>query len=181
MKPPKQKTGTRRWGWDKVGQMVVKHPLWFAIPIIVVLVLPYIAIPDFTLSANILTQLPRGAESTKGLNVVRDHFPVEQMSPLILLIESKDGSLLNEESLGKIDSAAAKLSNSVEITGVDYYSAPAGNAGTRRQYARALGDAVGHDGLYSTHVFESLDVTAGAGFPVSRIVRVLLLIRLSAA
>lgn len=143
MKPPAPSTKKRRLGWAKTGEWISKHPLWVAIPIIVVLFLPYIALPKFTLSANILTQLPKGAEATKGLNVVRAHFPMGQMSPLILLIESKDGTLMDETSLEKVESAAVNLGSSEYFSQVDYYDAPANQLTGSGTQVQSMGDAVG--------------------------------------
>ncbi len=162
MKPPVPSTKKRRLGWAKTGEFIARHPLWFAIPIIAALVLPYIAIPDFTLSANILTQLPKGAEATKGLNVIRAHFPMGEMSPLILLVQSKDGSLLTEESLAKIEKTAATLSTSADLSGVDYYDAPANQFLESAPRIRALGDAVSP--TMDVSMFKSIEAF-GANLP----------------
>ena len=144
MKPPKVSTKPPRLGWAKTGEWVAKHPLWVAIPIIVVLILPYVALPKFTLSANILTQLPKGSNATAGLNIIREHFPMGKMSPMILLIESKDGSsLINADSLMKIEAVAVKMKNSPELAGVDYYSTPADMLGGLSNQVQSMANAVG--------------------------------------
>jgi RND superfamily putative drug exporter len=136
--PPKQ----RKYGWAQIGGWISRHPLWFAIPIIGAMILPYIAMPDFTLSANTLTQLPKDAESTKGLNAIRGHFEMGEMSPLVLLIESKEGSLLNEQSLQEIENVARSLSGNKDLKSVDYFSAPAARLNSLGSQMRSLGDTV---------------------------------------
>jgi putative drug exporter of the RND superfamily len=143
MKPPKPSTKKRRFGWAKTGEWISKHPLWVAVPIIAALFLPYIALPDFTLSANILTQLPKGAEATKGLNVIRAHFPMGETSPMILLIQSKDGSLMDEASRAKVENTALELSHSEYLAKVDYYDAPANQLSGLGAQVKGMGDAIG--------------------------------------
>jgi len=133
----------RRLGWAKTGEWISRHPLWTAIPIIVLLFLPYIAMPEFTLSANILTQLPRQSDATKGLNVIREHFPMGELSPLTLLVQSRDGNMMTEESLGEIEKIAKTLSTSGDLPRVDYFSAPADELLALGTQVRALGDTVG--------------------------------------
>ncbi len=112
-------------GWSKTGQWISRHPLWTAIPIIVVLILPYVAISKLELSANVLTQLATEEESSQGLSIVRSHFAMGELSPLVLLIKSKDGSMLTGESLQKVDDVAQSLVASADIARVDYPSIPA--------------------------------------------------------
>jgi RND superfamily putative drug exporter len=141
-KPKAPSTRTKRWGWAKTGELIARRPLWIAIPIIVVLVLPYIAIPDLTLSANILTQLPKNSESTNGLNIIREHFAMGEISPLTLLIESKDGSLETDQAQQEIEKIAADLSNSPDLSRVDYYAARSGELLALGAQVKALGDSV---------------------------------------
>ncbi len=117
MKTPVPSAKKKRWSWARTGELIARHPVWFAAPIIIVLVLCYIALPQFTLSANILSQLPKDSEASKGLNVIEAHFPMGELSPLIVLIQSKDGSLITPDSLANIDNAAAKLQTSVQPGG----------------------------------------------------------------
>jgi uncharacterized membrane protein YdfJ with MMPL/SSD domain len=122
----KAPTTKRRWlSWDKIGQWVSLHPLWVAIPIIIVLLVPYIAISRLTLSANVLTQLSKDEESSQGLNIMREHFSMGNLSPLVLLIQAKEGSMFTPESLEEIDEVTQALSGSSDISRVDYPSVPA--------------------------------------------------------
>jgi uncharacterized membrane protein YdfJ with MMPL/SSD domain len=139
---PNPKPKRRIWGWDKTGELISRHPLWTAIPIIVVLIIPYIAIPQLTLSANVLTQLSADEESTQGLNIVRDHFPMGELSPLILLIQSTDDSLLTTESLQGIDKVAQSLSSAKDVARVGYPSVSATQLITTGAQVNALGNMV---------------------------------------
>ena len=138
--PVKAKKG---WiSWDRIGVWVSQHPLWVAIPIIVLLILPYIAIPRLTLSANVLTQLSEEEESSKGLNVIREHFSVGELSPMVLLIQSEDGSMFTPEALTDIDAVTQDLSDSVDISRVEYPSVPAKELIATSAQIKSLGDMI---------------------------------------
>ncbi|MBN1367019.1 MAG: MMPL family transporter [Dehalococcoidales bacterium] len=113
-----------RLSWGHIGKWVSKHPIIAAVPIIIVLALPYIALPNFKLSANVLSQLPKNVESAEGLNVIRDHFPMGDLSPLYLVIQSPDGTLLDRNSLNTIEQISQSLGEVEGISRVDYFAAP---------------------------------------------------------
>ncbi len=114
----------RKSGWSRIGKWVVDHPVVAAVPIIVFLVLPYFALPRMKLSANVLSQIPQEVESARGINIMRDHFPVGELSPLYLLIQSPDGSLLTSESLRNIEKVGQSLNSVDGVSRVDYFSTP---------------------------------------------------------
>jgi RND superfamily putative drug exporter len=132
----------RKYGWSRIGQWVAKHPIWIAVPIIVILGFAYWAMPDFSLTANTLSQLPKSVESADGLHVVREHFPVGEMSPLYLVLQSDKG-LSSRESLDEIKTISTELSGVVGISRVDYPTIPAERLKTLGEQVRALGGALG--------------------------------------
>jgi len=129
-----------RFGWGRIGQWVSSHPLAIALPIIVLLALPYIAFSNFKQSANLLSQLPHEVESSRGLEVFREHFPVGELSPLFLVIQS-DKSLLTPGSLRGIESVAVSMAGVEGIAGVDYFSAPSGQLNDLAAQVRGIGDS----------------------------------------
>jgi RND superfamily putative drug exporter len=123
MAVPARHAGRFIWGW--VGQWVSSHPLAIALPIIVLLALPYIAFSNFKQSANLLAQLPQNVDSSRGLAVFREHFPVGELSPLYLVIQS-DESLMTPDSLKGIEELAVAMGGTEGISSVGYFSAPSG-------------------------------------------------------
>jgi uncharacterized membrane protein YdfJ with MMPL/SSD domain len=117
-----------------------------------VLLLPYLFIPKLSLSANILTQLSPDEESSQGLNVIRDHFPMGELSPLVLLIESKDGSALTSESLAGIEEVGQTLSGDSDLSRVDYFSAPAQQLISTGTQVNMLGNMVTMPGFDLTQL-----------------------------
>jgi RND superfamily putative drug exporter len=134
----------RRFGWGRIGGWVASHPLAFAVPIIVLLALPYGAFSNLKLSANVLAQIPKNVESSQGLSVIRERFPVGELSPLSMVIQSGDGSLLAPGSLQGIESVAASMGQVEGIAKVDYFAAPSGHLADLGARVRGLGDVLGN-------------------------------------
>jgi putative drug exporter of the RND superfamily len=114
-----------RFSWNTIGKWISKHPVQLFIPIIVVLALPYLSLSNFKISANSLAQISENVESARGLNVVREHFPVGELSPLYLLIKSPSGSLLTSDSLTSIEKISSSLKSDPNVLRVGYFSDPA--------------------------------------------------------
>jgi RND superfamily putative drug exporter len=139
---PDSKPKKKRLGWAKTGEWISRHPIWAAVPIIIVLIIPYFAIPGLTLSANMTTQLSTSEESSQGLSVIRDHFPVGELSPLVLVLESKDDSLLTPDSLQGIDGIAQELTKNEDLSRVDYPSVVGDQLISLGGQVKSLGDMV---------------------------------------
>jgi len=150
VKAAREKEG---FGWGRIGRWVAGRSIIFVIPIVVVLALPYLALPRLNLSANVLTQIPENVESARGFKVLREHFPAAEMAPLYLLVQSPGGSLLDQNSLQDIDRVAQSLSSADSISRVDYFSAPAGQLLKLSAQVRVIGDTIG----------PALDITKLAG------------------
>ncbi|MBN1160773.1 MAG: MMPL family transporter [Dehalococcoidales bacterium] len=142
-----EKLKKRRWGWAKTGEWISRHPVLTAVPIIIVLIIPYFAIPGLTLSANVLTQLSPSEESSQGLNIIRDHFPVGELSPLTLVLQSESGSLLTPDSLEGIDQMAQELTRAEDLSRVDYPSLVGNQLIGLGQQVKGLGDMITSPGF----------------------------------
>ena len=132
-----------RFGWHAIGNWVSKHPVMVTVPILVILLLPYAALPHLTRSADIVSQLPQQAESVKGYKVMNAHFPAGELSPLYLLIESAQGNITSSGSLPAIEEIAQSLQNVQGVSRVDYYSAPSGQLAALAVQIRTTGDELG--------------------------------------
>lgn len=140
---PAGTTGTRRgdgFGWGNIGNWVSRHPVVVAVPIIVILILPYSALLHLNRSADIINQMPKSAESVQGYQVMSEHFPVGEFSPLYLLIESSQGNITDPASLQAIDGIAQSLSDVDGVSRVDYHSAPSRQLSGLAVQVRGIGD-----------------------------------------
>ena len=132
-----------RFGWHVIGDWVSKHPVWVAVPIVVVLLIPYAALPGLKRTADVMTQLPQNAESVKGFKILNAHFPAGELSPLYLLVESPQGNITGTAALQTIDTLAQSLQSVKGVDSVDYYNAPVGQLTTLAAQIRSIGEAVG--------------------------------------
>jgi len=143
---PAKISGTRkesRFGWGNIGNWVSQHPVMVMVPILVILVLPYVALPHLTRSADIINQLPQSAESVEGYKIMADHFAVGELSPSYVLIESKQGNITNADSLQAIENISQSLKNVQGVSRVAYYSEPSTQLAGLAMQLRSIGDALG--------------------------------------
>ena len=146
-----------RFGWHTIGNWVSQHPVMVAVPILVILLLPYAALPHLTRSADIISQLPQQAESVKGYKVMIAHFPAGELSPLYLLIESPQGNITSSGSLQAIEEIAQSLQNVQGVSRVDYYSAPSDQLSALAIQVRGIGDEFGQgNGLDQLTLFQTI-------------------------
>ncbi|MDD5288249.1 MAG: MMPL family transporter, partial [Dehalococcoidales bacterium] len=132
-----------RFGWNKIGDWVSKHPVMVVVPLIVVLLLPYLALSHLTRSADIINQLPQSSESVKGYKVMAEHFAVGELSPSYVLIESKQGNITSAASLQAIEGIAQSLQNVEGVSRVNYYATPTTQLSGLAVQFRSIGDALG--------------------------------------
>jgi len=132
-----------RFGWHVIGSWVSQHPVWVAVPIVAVLLIPYAALPGLKRTADTMTQLPQNAESVKGFKILNSHFPAGELSPLYLLVESPQGNMTGTTALQSVDTLAQSLQSVKGVAGVDYYNAPVGQLTVLAAQIRGIGDAVG--------------------------------------
>jgi putative drug exporter of the RND superfamily len=119
-----QSNGKKSSIWTWIGKRVTSRPLFFAIPIILILALPYMALTGMRSSASLITQMPESIDSVRGFNLVREHFSSGDFSPLHVVIDYPQGDLTGSDSLKAIKNIADSLSAVEGISSVKYYSAP---------------------------------------------------------
>lgn len=131
------------FGWHTIGNWVSKHPTMVALPIVIVLLLPYLALPHLTRSADIINQLPQSSESVKGYKIMAEHFSLGELSPSYVLIESKQGDITDAASLQAIGEIAQSLQTVTGVSRVNYYSTPTKQLSGLASQFRNIGDALG--------------------------------------
>jgi uncharacterized membrane protein YdfJ with MMPL/SSD domain len=131
------------FGWSRIGQWIVRRPIVVAVPIIVVLLLPYIALPHLTRSADVLSQMPQNVESVQGFRVMVQHFRAGEFSPLYLLIESPQGEITDPGSLQALGQIAGSLKGTPGVARVEYSSAPSSQLTGLALQMQSMGDQLG--------------------------------------
>ncbi len=158
-KPPRQ----GGFGWSRIGDWVVRHARIGAAVIIILLLLPYIALPGLTRSADILSQMPQSAESVEGFRVMTSHFRTGDFLPASLVIEPEGSTLTDPGSLQAISEVAQSLEEVPGVARVDYFSVPVAGISGLSVQMRGFGDALGAGTLDPG--FTTTLQSAGQSFP----------------
>jgi RND superfamily putative drug exporter len=124
--------------WNRVGRQVTRRPVALAVPIIVVLALPYIVLPKITYSASLLSEMPKNMDSVQGYNIVRGHFQTGELNPINIVIESPNTKLTAPDSLKSVENMAVSLKTVQGVSRVQYFSAPSSGLFTLSQQSRSL-------------------------------------------
>jgi len=135
--------GEGRFSWGRIGNAIVRRPLLFAVPIIILLLIPYVGFSHFTQTNDIINQMPSSTSSVQGYKLMEQHFPAGELSPVYLLIESPGGDISAPGSLLAINTIARSLQTEPGVSRVDYYSAPAGELAAQAAQVHVAADGVG--------------------------------------
>lgn len=73
--------------WARVARTVHDHPVRVFVASLLAVLLPALAVPTIQLSYDTLEELPDDAESVRSYEVLADHFPPGELSPLLLVID----------------------------------------------------------------------------------------------
>lgn len=76
--------------WTRVATTVHDHPVRVFVASLLVVLLPALAVPMITLSYDTLEELPDDAESVRSFELLAEHFPPGELSPLILVIDDDE-------------------------------------------------------------------------------------------
>ena len=156
--PARLQGNSRRSGsfWTRIGERITQRPLWFLLPIVVLLALPYTALPKINFTANLISQMPPDINSVKGYDILKSHFPTGELNPLHVVIESANGSLTSSASLNAVSDIAGSLKNVNGVSRVRYFSAPAGQLTRFSQQSQSLSGNLGPSTLGQLSFFSTL-------------------------
>ena len=121
--------------WRRLADLVQAHPrrvLGFALA---VLIAPTLALPQTRVTYDLLSELPPEAESVKGFDTLARNFPVGQVQPLILVVES-DRPLWNDDDFDALDDLTVNLSKLATVTAVRSMTRPSAGGSTRARSRR---------------------------------------------
>ncbi|WEG14565.1 MMPL family transporter [Pullulanibacillus sp. KACC 23026] len=123
---PSKKTGGHKenWFWGHTSSFATKHPI-LSVIIIVLLIVPTIYFHQEKLNFDTIKELGNSYPSSKGFNIVADHFGKGQAMPASVVIES-DKPLNNNQSLAVIDSLTERLKKVDGVKQVSSVTQPQG-------------------------------------------------------
>ncbi len=158
-----------RFGWHAVGDWISRYPVAIILPVLILMLVPYLALPEFSTSAGIINQLPQGARSVQGYKVMAEHFPVGEMSPTYVLIESNQPDMTNQQPLQEVGQIAASLEDVPDVSRVVYPALAEPKlqemAGRLASLGNALGQGQGLDQLLLVEQAGELAQTLAFDYP----------------
>jgi putative drug exporter of the RND superfamily len=103
--------------WDRVARISTGRPLIVGGVVIIIMLLPYLALPNLNRSFDQLAEIPSSSESVKGFKILQQHYDIGEMDPMTVMIVAPVGQNLTSpaalESLTKISADLRKV-NGVE-------------------------------------------------------------------
>jgi RND superfamily putative drug exporter len=145
--------------WYKVGQQIVRRPLFLVIPIILILAVPYLTLHRLSYSASMIGEMPDNMNSVRGYQLWTDHFPAGRLNPVDLVIESQTIPMsdpVNLKMLGLLNDALVKLDG---VSGVNYYAAPAQDLHNVSLQVATLAANLGPAAMDQLGLFQTLQQT----------------------
>lgn len=94
--------------WERVARTVHVHPVRVFAASLLVVLLPALAVPLVRLSYDTLEELPDDAESVRSFEVLAEHFPAGELSPVVLVIDA-DAPVTEPDSLRALGDLSQNL------------------------------------------------------------------------
>jgi putative drug exporter of the RND superfamily len=141
--------------WRVIGQQITRKPALFLVPIVVIMAVPYLALPGIRSTAEMLTQMPENMESVSGFNILRSHFPSGETAPAYILVESTD-DLSQPDSLRETTAVKDALERIDGVSHADYFAAQEGELRALGQSSRQAADAAGSGNISQLLFFRVL-------------------------
>ena len=99
--------------WFKVARITTGYPLVVGGIVVIVMAIPYLALPGLNRSYDQLAELPPASDSVAGFRVLQNHFNVGEMDPLTAIVVAPAGQKISSpEAL----TALIKLGNDIRST-----------------------------------------------------------------
>lgn len=110
--------------WGKVSTAATKHPI-ISVIIVLLIIGPTIIFNQQKLSFDTIGELGDSSSSSKGFNIVAEHFGKGQAMPSMVMIES-DKTLDNNEAFAVIDDLTEKIKQIKGVKSVSSVTQPEG-------------------------------------------------------
>jgi RND superfamily putative drug exporter len=108
--------------WAVIAKYTTRQPAVTALVVVIALLVPYLALPDFKQSFNMLSELPDNMDSVSGSAVLERHYDIGEMMPLVALMVPSPGQNMTDPSslaaLSKVSAAVAGLNGVQKVQSV---------------------------------------------------------------
>ena len=95
--------------WAGVGARITNRPGLVAAIVLVVLAVPFLALPGLKQNFDVLNELPPGAESRLGFQTLSGHLGSGQLLPMTLLVQVPGGDLTTPAAMREIDTLETQI------------------------------------------------------------------------
>lgn len=81
--------------WERVAGLSTGRPKILIAVVVVVMLVPYLALPNLNRSFNQLSELPADSDSVAGFRILEEHYNIGEMEPLTAVVIAPDGKDLS--------------------------------------------------------------------------------------
>ena len=132
--------------WHRIAATIVRRPLLVSVIVTGVLFVPIVFLPSARSNFDVLAELPDGADSVVGFNLVAERFDRGQLMPVTVVVEAPGRDLAAPDGLAAIAGATETIRGTDGVARVRSLVDPAGTgaAGDLRPSVRlkAIADGV---------------------------------------
>jgi RND superfamily putative drug exporter len=108
--------------WEKIANLSTGKPIIVGGILVILMLLPYLAMPELNRSFDQLTEIPQDAESIAGYRILEKHFDIGEMDPVKVIIEAPEGKKLTDPdalaALTKITGDLSKVPGVVKVQSI---------------------------------------------------------------
>ncbi len=105
--------------WARIATFSTGKPAIVVGIMLVIMLLPYLALPGLNRSFDQLAEIPPDSESVAGFKILQEHYDIGEMDPLTVLIVAPDGKKLTDPdslaALAKISDDLRALNGVVKV------------------------------------------------------------------
>jgi RND superfamily putative drug exporter len=135
--------------WTKIAGFSTGRPVIVGGILLIVLLLPYFAVPGLHRSFDQLTEIPPDAESVAGFRIMEEHYDIGEMDPLTAIIVAPEGKKLTDpDALAALSKISADLHAVPVVVKVQSAVQPEGNGQTPAEFTvsgqlTTIGEGIG--------------------------------------
>ncbi len=125
------KTGKQSRFWEKIAGISTRKPIIVGGILVILMLLPYLAMPELNRSFDQLSELPKEAESVAGYNILEEHYDIGEMDPAKAVIAAPEGTdITSSESLAALTRITSDLGKVPGVVKVQSAVQPQGSGQT---------------------------------------------------
>ncbi len=114
--------------WAALARRIVGRPGLLAVLVLAVLATPLLALPGLKQNFDVLTELPAGAESRVGFDILSQHMAEGQLMPLNVLVKVPGGDLSSPASLTATGQLVTQIAALPDVKSVSSVVDPTGES-----------------------------------------------------